>query len=61
MPMTNQRYIMGERFWRVVSGVTKDYADKVAKSERKRGYKARLEKIKRGDYSVWTNRPWANL
>ncbi len=55
MPMSNQRYIMGERFWLLREMLTKAEARTVAEGERKHGYKARLEKINRGEYKVWVN------
>lgn len=57
MPMSNQRHIMGERFWLLREMLTKAEAMTVAGGERKRGHKARLEKIARGEYKVWVNHP----
>lgn len=53
--MSNQRYILGERFWLLREMLTKSEATTVAQGERKRGHKARLEKINRGEYKVWVN------
>ena len=61
MPVSSQRYILGERYWRLRESVTKARATELANKERKSGYKARLEKVIRGSYRVWTTRPWANL
>ena len=61
MPAGNQRYILGERFWKCRSGLKKVDAEKVAGKERKAGHKARLEKISKGNYTVWTTRHWAFL
>ena len=58
MPASNQRYILGERFWRHRDNLKKAEAYKAAEKERKAGYKARLEKIARGNYTVWTTRAW---
>ena len=52
---------MGERFWQLKSGITKGQASELGAKERKAGYKARAEKISRGNYTVWTTRKWANL
>jgi len=57
MPASNIRYIMDERYYKGLSEVTKAMAMVWAEKERKRGYKARLEKIKRGNYTVWSTRP----
>jgi hypothetical protein len=56
MPASKQKYIMGERYYKGLSEVTKSIAMAWADKERKRGYKARLEKIKRGNYTVWSTR-----
>ena len=61
MPASKQKYIMGERYWRLRSGVTKARAIELGAKERKAGYKARAEKMARGNYVVWTTRKWANL
>ncbi len=60
MPASNQKYIMGMRYWRLRSGVTKARAIELGGKERRAGYKARAEKVKRGNYTVWTTRPWAS-
>lgn len=61
MPASTMRYILGERYWLLSMGNHKVDAANQAKEERRRGYKARIEKIVRGNYWVWTTRKWANL
>ena len=61
MPISNTKYIMGERFWLKKKGLNKTDAEDVAGQERKAGHKARLEKVARGNYIVWTTRRYAFL
>jgi len=61
MPASNQRYIVGERFWLAYKGLTKEEANKRAAKLRSGGYSARVERITRGNYKVWTTKPFAYL
>ena len=61
MPASKQTYIMGERFWLVKEGLTRTGAVKIGRKEREEGYKARVVKIARGNYRVWSTRPFAYL
>ena len=58
MPASRQRYILGNRYWLLREEVNKAEASRLAKKERSNGNKARIEKIERGNYKVWTTRRW---
>ena len=61
MPASNQRYILGEHFYLGKSELHKDAAVVWANTERRRGFKARIIKVGRGNYGVWTTRPFDYL
>ena len=54
MPASKIKYIMGERYQLISDGVNKAEAMRKAQWMRKGGFKARIEKIKRGNYRVWS-------
>jgi len=61
MPASSQKYILNERFWLAWKGLNKKEATDKAIALRKAGYKARAERITRGNYKVWTTKPFAYL
>jgi len=61
MPISKQRNILGERFWPAWKGLSKKDAVEKSVKLRKAGYNARVERITRGNYKVWTTKPFAYL
>jgi len=61
MPAGRQKYILGERFWRWRDKLNKAEACTAAYKEREAGYHVQLERVARGNYTVWTTRLGGNL